>query len=470
LKRGVWETTFHTKIHPENDTETLLTMEKEVTTVFKALSDMDTNLLNLKLTLQQNIRHALQLSQTAVKRRTKRSSGIFGFLKGILFGEDDIDEQLALFRASEDQKLKHISEDMTHKIKQGDRLRNKLNMKIDHMNEGIKSLNKSFNENKKNVLIKHVTETIMLAEDIVQYITTRYLELEIQPLSIFDSTKISEKIQSRLPDGYTILDHPRISSKELFRGEIIVHIENVIVSQERFEIFHITVIPNLKNFTTLDLDENVIAINDIHYIYPTDITRYNSTHHVSSDVAVRRDLDCISSSFRHIKTECLCGIKPIKNSITKFVKLSQPNKILYYSSHPNEIYLKCNKTLTHPAYQAGVITLSQDCKIQTKNIEIQPTMKIEAVETKMYFKPLAKILNLSAEQKEETNMDQLYLIIITSTIACVATLILGITIAFIIKQVRAKMYTLRPPPFKPSPNSNPSTRNYGGQDVDDSAA
>lgn len=124
-------------------------MEKEVTTVFKALSDMDTNLLNLKLTLQQNIRHALQLSQTAVKRRTKRSSGIFGFLKGILFGEDDIDEQLALFRASEDQKLKHISEDMTHKIKQGDRLRIELNMKIDHMNEGIKSLNKSFNENKK---------------------------------------------------------------------------------------------------------------------------------------------------------------------------------------------------------------------------------------------------------------------------------------------------------------------------------
>ncbi|WP_215897083.1 hypothetical protein, partial [Acinetobacter baumannii] len=94
-----------------------------------------------------------------------------------------------------------------------------------------------------------------------------------------------------------------------------------------------------------------------------------------------------------------CPTWEFKGNATEFFKLKQSNSILYYTSLPSEILIKCNKTLTNPTHKAGIINLSQDCKIQTKTLEILPTFKGKFETFRTYFKPSRE--DRSDKAKEE---------------------------------------------------------------------
>lgn len=112
LKRGIWETKLHTRVYPKRDSEILRKIEKNLDIAFDKINVTDPKLFQIITILKGNCEHALQLMSETIKSRVKRSSGVFGILKDFIFGGDSIDEQLALFRVSEDEKMSHISDSL----------------------------------------------------------------------------------------------------------------------------------------------------------------------------------------------------------------------------------------------------------------------------------------------------------------------------------------------------------------------
>lgn len=133
MKRG--HGIHHTEAYPDNDTETILGIKQNLEFVFKRVNETDQTLLQLKVTLDRECDYALHVIKDTIHARTKRSGGVFGILKDFLFGGSEIDEQLALLKATEDQKITHVSEELTQAKKKHDKLTKELTGKIENVNK-----------------------------------------------------------------------------------------------------------------------------------------------------------------------------------------------------------------------------------------------------------------------------------------------------------------------------------------------
>nr|XP_049466028.1 uncharacterized protein LOC125907472 [Anopheles coluzzii] len=446
LKKGAWETTFHTGTRPENDTDTLQMLKKHLTIVLNSVNSTDSEHSDLKVTLQRECNHAIQLIQGISHKRTKRSRGIFGILKDFMFGGDDIDEQLAAFRAAEDTKITHVSERLTQTNKKHNELTENLRHRIDKLYDGIDVLSKKFKHNKNEVLTKYIQETIMLTTALVQDMINKYHEIDSNQLYLEDEEMLKQTIRRKMASHYNALEYSEITNRRIENGEIVFSIKNVIVSIENYEMFKVIAIPNFANYTILDIHENTIAINETSYLYPKEIVKLNESHYISSEKIIQREPDCIASALLHTESGTRCSSKEIGPEVTEFIQLTNPNSILFFSTNPDKILLKCNKTLTTPSCSIGIITLSLDCSILTSKFEIQPTMLIKSEQVRAYFKPM---LNLSISKEDKSNEVES----VTSNYVLFSITILSVSITVIlVSAMLIKKYlkqNIGPPPCRP---------------------
>lgn len=442
LRRGTWETKYHSGIYPKYDFHALSNIENNLLLAFENINNTDSKLKQIKSLLQQDCSQALHMIQEVSITRFRRSSGVFGILKDFIFGGDSIDEQLALFRLSEDEKMSHISDSLNKANQKHAELTNEVQERIKKINDGIINLKQRFSETKNNVLSKFIEETIMVANLLVQGIINKYIEIKINPINMEEEAIIIKKIEKVIPVGNIVLGSPTIKERKMVNDEIVMIIHNIIVSAKNYELFKIIPIPNEITHTIFNITDNTVAVNEHNYLYPKEVTRINTTHLISPDISIQRELDCVASAFFHESTNQSCLSKIINIPYTEFVELKNPNNILYYTSEPNKIYLNCNGTLTNPSQHAGIIILTQDCRIQTKHQEIHATLEVKDELFHTFFKPTPDV----STNKQEKNIQPdktLWYYCLGIAISCNIILI-GVIIIIV---MREKPIIPKPPPI-----------------------
>jgi len=438
IERGAWETTFHTKIFPKNDTDILTQIKYDLNEALNPINETDTKVQKLRESLIDECNYAINLVKEATKFRVKRSGGVFGVLKDFIFGGNEIDEQLSLLKSTEDLKISKISDKLDDANSNHKKIMEQMSAKVAMIDEGAAKLRKDWNESKRNIFNKHIQETIMLGNTLVQQIINKYQTLRVDPLSHFNELETILDIRLKSNNDVTI-EAPILRKKELIAGEVILHIEHIVISKDQFEIFDIIPIPDFTNGTILNIEETRVAVNnDQSYVYPHEMKPINTTHYLSSKTIIRKETDCIVAALLHISIPTICSISHIKLPLTKFYMLNQPNQILYYSAQPQEIFLNCNGTLTNPAYNTGIITLSPACKLETRSMEIRPVVVKKNEIFKTYFKPMKELPFKTAVSK-----NVIYYMLIITTLALIPLTILAI---FTIKRCNRRRQ--RPPPFK----------------------
>ncbi|EJY57700.1 AAEL017004-PA [Aedes aegypti] len=110
LKRGSWKTNIYTGISPAQDINFIDHVHQNLTIALKEMERQtkDQTIHQLATSIGHQCDDAIQEIQQITRKR--RSKGIFGFLKDIFFGGDDIDEAVEAMRIQEDNKIHHVSE------------------------------------------------------------------------------------------------------------------------------------------------------------------------------------------------------------------------------------------------------------------------------------------------------------------------------------------------------------------------
>lgn len=168
--RGIWETKFHTRMYPTIDLQIILQLKDNLNHVLNTMNGTDSNIYRLRAALNEERNYAIKLVQENTRSRAKRSGGVFGILKDFLFGGNEVDEQLALLRSTEDKKIANLSDKMDEKNKLNKRTMHEISYNIVQIREGISKIKNDFSESKKNILSKFVEETILMSIILVQNI------------------------------------------------------------------------------------------------------------------------------------------------------------------------------------------------------------------------------------------------------------------------------------------------------------
>lgn len=436
IQRGSWHTALHTRVFPENDSNIIIQLRNKLNNVLN--NETDPKTIHLKLALDDECDYVLNLIRDCVKTRAKRSRGVFRFLGDFLFGGDEFDEQLSLLKSTEDQKIARLSENLDDTNKAHKKIMDQIGNKISHINEGITLLQREFSEDKLNRFNKYVEETILRSNTLIQQITLKYQTLKHDPLTLLEGHV--DTIQ-----GVTdmTLAQPYLERKEIVKGEVVLHITHIVIGTEQFEIFNVIPTPNSNDNVIMSIEETTIAVNDDNnYIYPHNIKKINKTHYLSSKTQIRKGPDCIVAALLHRNTTKPCLTSALNPPYLNFTLLNQPNKILYYTSHPQSIRLNCNGTITNPTNKVAIITLSPPCKIETEDIEIRPVIVKNDETYKTFYKPMRN-LPFETTAKGSQNKQYGYIVII-----CLMTLISIIPFTVLVIIYNKKRSIPRPPRFR----------------------
>lgn len=124
--------------------------------------------------------------------------------------------------------------------------------KINQISEGSLKLRKSFNESKKKTLNKFVEETLLLGITLIQNIINRYQSLKIDHLSQFIEIDAMRDIKINM-DREITLEHPSLTGREIIEGAIIFHVKHLALEADKFEMFDMIPVPNVKNRAILPI-------------------------------------------------------------------------------------------------------------------------------------------------------------------------------------------------------------------------
>ncbi|XP_062544887.1 uncharacterized protein LOC134211735 [Armigeres subalbatus] len=395
VKRGIWITQITSNIVPSEDISRINGLHKNLNEALKFIGNKtkDKSLEELILSIEGQCDNVIQ--EIAIVRREKRSGGILGFLKNLIFGGNDLEEELQSVRAHEEQKLHELSEIMKTIDVKAEKMGNEFNNRIYNLRKGMIQLQNQHTPQRVEIFKTKLIEATMLATQVLQGISNKYKTVKSHPLSKENIMETLKGIQDKLPNGYSVLSDPQAISFEtkIENDTIIIFMNSIIVNRDNFELFQVIPIPNIDNGTIMDINETVIAINHLEdFFYPEgNMKKLNSSHFMVDQPVMMRKTDCVAAAILHKKPKTKCLSKRLNKSFIRFFPLNEPNVVLYYTSNAKEIIIHCDNAIISPPYSIAKVTLKPDCFIRSKELVYYASMFKETKNAQTFFKPLIQL-------------------------------------------------------------------------------
>lgn len=114
--------------------------------------------------------------------------------------------------------------------------------------------------NSRKTLNKFVEETLLISITLVQNIINRYQSFKIDPLSQLSEFETMKDVKINVDNEIT-LERPSLIGKEIIEGQIILYVEHLAIESDKFQIFGIIPVPNIKTLTMPNVPETRIAVN-----------------------------------------------------------------------------------------------------------------------------------------------------------------------------------------------------------------
>lgn len=393
LKRGIWKTKLTTNLYPEEDISLLNEIHRNISKALESMEGMVKD-YTLNQTIQTIGRHCDETIMDITQfSRPKRSKGIFGYIKDFIFGGDDVEEDIAAMRIHDDRLFHDISDTMA-----------KINGKTAHMGEQFndrifrlhQDINRLHNDARFEMIETKTLETTILAREMIDEIGSKYRKLRQNPLPREVQQQLKQNISASLPSGYTTLDHELSNDIKfaMINGSLIIIVETIVVNKDLYELFNVYAVPNSVNFSQIIIDERSIAINHHkEYFYPkeNDMVKLNATHLLITRATIKRKHDCISASIMHDITNIKCMTQIRSSPYSHLIQLSVSNKVLFYKSDNEKVVVHCNSVVSSVPYEAGIITIGPDCRIESAYSTIYGSISGESHKPITFFKPRAQL-------------------------------------------------------------------------------
>lgn len=394
VQRGVWTTKIETNITPKEDIKHINIMHKNLTNALNRVKGLikDDIISELTIAVEQQCNVAIEEIQAINQSnsRTKRSKGIFGFMKDLLFGGDDLEDQLQEIRKEDNLKLHNLSSLISNIEEKTNTLKTQLSKKLYGIHEGLDRLTKQYNSKHAEIATKRLLETIVLVRQIVESILNRYKIVKLNPISESERLQILRNIEGKIPHDCIIpteelASHFKVVTKH---DSLQIIMKTTIVNRETFELFRVVAIPRAHNRSIIEINNPYIAINHHEqYFYTSgDLVKLNDSYFISQQKTFFTEPDCIASAILHKLPQEMCKITKLKNNYFQIIQLSHPNVILYYAQNPREILIHCSKTTITPPHYAAIIYMDPECEIRTKNSVTYASSSGETRSRKIFFK------------------------------------------------------------------------------------
>lgn len=510
IKQGNFHVNISTNLNPRNDIKKIETYKTDFEKVCKKsmlkFSNLicDTQLHELKSTASHVIQNIKLIENKSPIIRVPRSTqkGAFFRLLDWLFGgtePDDIhdaksmgiiEHSISAFKDMENQiytKNKHLQRellDVSFNIEKTSATAFKQN-NIDYINIQTMNIYNLMNEN-----IQRMNEKYLQAEKLIMNKTEFYTIINRINLQIAEGT---------IPDITTDQIISLTSSKAQFieNQNINIILNFPITMKEIFEEHFVTPLPDPISKRIATSPPQNIIINHIlqQFITPTDITIINETFAITSEPItifnkIQTNTDCTISSFLLLKGTCKTKTLPT----TYDVWLATPlhNTFSFYSNLKKNLICPNSRSLINE--NAGIITIQNDCKIETPTTTITASKDLNSIQkhafkfdledipeiTELQIKPKPVNIHFDDTPFDETSLNKVLTeaaeattihdtpilpIIITILATLFSTLLITFTLCFIFrkkllktprKPIRERVHLIK----LESPMESPNTETF----------
>ncbi|XP_053697434.1 uncharacterized protein LOC128744438 [Sabethes cyaneus] len=271
VERGTWRTNIATNISISEDIYFIKYIHQKLLDTLQATENHSST--NSASQIARSIEHECDNAIDEILRssRVKRSKGIFGFLKDLFFGSNDIEDTIEAIRVNEDTKIHHLSETIGKINEKTANMSSDLSGKVYWVLKGVDTLKHKYSQVEQESLHRRMLEAEMLAKQMISEILGKYRKIRLFPLTSEDLKTIRTNITRSLPNGYEILDHSTAIQYETrtLNDTIIITMKTTIIAKKTFELFHIIPIPHPKDKSLIIIDNHHIAVNEHgRYFYP----------------------------------------------------------------------------------------------------------------------------------------------------------------------------------------------------------
>lgn len=379
----------------------------------------------------------MQLAKNGLPSLHRKRRGIFGQFLTSVFGVNDeayrdIDSlqenQDELIRASKHQTKLMISAMSTvndTEIK----IENQLRKFQEKLNKGLSAINdmqtwyKSADINALNI---HIISSYQLASnyiaDVIGYYS-KVFEIVYEKASIykllspFHVTSIIKKANQKLPSSLKIWHIPRKTTAEETEGQWI-KIYAYFTIEDISEFTLLKAIPTalqIKNGTywEMDITNDILAIdyNNQQYFQLTHNEMKSciqrKTTYLCSPPAVKNmetSPNCIIDDIYQRHQNKKCKIRRCTITGINWIQLYTPNSWMYITSKPTNIAITCNGNRQEVLLNTtGIIQMTEDCIIQTKQKIIRPKRLDTVPVVSSYSKASAFDIDLTTNTLHELN-------------------------------------------------------------------
>ncbi|XP_055619903.1 uncharacterized protein LOC129764648 [Toxorhynchites rutilus septentrionalis] len=409
LHRGIWQTNIQTNVVPDEDIEVINSIRNNVTVAMKDMEFVieDSLLEQIATSVERLCDDAIdEIKQTT---RTKRSKGFFGFLADLIFGSDDMENELQAMRVHEDEKIHQISESMVKMNTKASKMGEQLNERYYKLYKDMTQLKQLYSADKVQRLRTTMLETTILAREVIDGTLNRYRKVRTFPLSVDELAQTRKNISQALPTGYIVLDHPSAVkyNTRVVNGSLIITMTSVVINKVEFEVFKIIPIPRAENGSIIVTEHDRIAVgHNQDFFYPSiELTKLNDTHLITVQPELSKEVDCVAAVILHIASTRKCATKLLTTPYAMMETLSTPNTVLYYASDTKAIVIHCDNVVMSPPYEAAVVTLQPDCRIQSNNKTIHASLNGMNKKIATYFKSKYQVADHLLDEFNDTVKD-----------------------------------------------------------------
>lgn len=356
---------------------------------------------------QKQLQWTIRSMNGVIKSRQKR--GVLGNLLTALFGVNDevykdintLDtQQQELIKASSHQTkfmLSALSEFNDTEV----RIENKLNNFNKKLNQGIEAINQMHSwyrvadTNKLNIQVMSAYQLATNYNEELQQLYSKLLDVHFNRGHLYEfisPARVEEIISTasgKLPSTISILSSPVIQMM-VEHSQDYIHIFGYFVIAELTEFTTIKVTPvplKIENGTywTLDVPSELLAVDYNSQTY-FELTKEEfrssiklSTNKYLCSPAVVRNIqtspNCIIDEIYQQTEMPRCAIRKNKIGSIIWKQLYMTNTWMFITNKPTKIAITCKGIREDVAINAtGIIQISQDCIIQTKQNILTPKM------------------------------------------------------------------------------------------------
>ena len=405
IKRGTWTTIMDTNINPADDRALINQIHDNISRALQATRVyLQDDLLNeLEYVMNQSHYNAIR-EITAISRQA-RSKGLFGFLKDIVFGSNDFEDEITSFKNIEHMKHQELTNAIYENKQKTQQITQQYEKKLSSLQNGLQRMNQMFSTKNADHVLQRLRETALLSQQLTLGIIEQYRQLRTHPLTEPERIEMISRIDKKLPAGLKILRNPIatrfvIPTDPSSKNTLKLSINNVVITEESFEILTVIAIPTPTSRIIFTVSNPSIAVNHREqYFYPgSEMTKFNDTYFISSQPTLLYAMDCTSAAVFHKRANTTCPVHQLENSYQEVFELHEPNSFLYYTQNPKDILIHCQDNTITPPHYAALVHLDPECELRTKKGITYTGISAKSILAgATYFKPKFSIPNLVEE-------------------------------------------------------------------------